>query len=178
MIGEKARLYPGLWAAVAQLHHDRLSAAGNALGYRFGPFELDLGREQLFGPQGLVRLRRQALIVLRLLLQRAPTLVTADQIIDQVWGHQALSASALPQAIRAVRRALGDCANAPQYIETRHRRGYRIQVPVTRIDSKAATALQPPALAIRVGAVADWQQIDGRSSANTDAAARSQLAER
>lgn len=117
--------------------------------YRFAEFTLDAGTETLSGPDGPLALRRRTFLVLRTLIEHAPSLVSHDQIIDEVWGHDALSPNVLPQAISEVRQALGDSAQAPRLIETRHRRGYRLLVPVERIptatviDSRADHAVPP-----------------------------------
>src|SRR5690625_378078 len=100
--------------------------------YRFGEFTLDTNREVLTGPDGLVALRRQTFRLLRTLLEHAPALVKRDQLIDQVWGHSALSPNVLPQAISELRQALGDNPQSPRYIETAHRRGYRLACSVER----------------------------------------------
>jgi len=110
--------------------------------YRFAEFTLDTDRETLSGPDGAIPLRRRAFALLATLLENAPALVTRDRILDEVWGHDALSPNVLPQAISEIRQALADNAQAPRLIETRHRRGYRIRVPVARGD---ATDAAPPA---------------------------------
>ena len=101
--------------------------------YRFAEFVLDTDTESVSGPDGPLVLRRRTFLLLRVLVEQAPALVTRDQILDEVWGHDALSANVLPQAISEVRQALGDNANAPRLIQTRHRRGYRLMVPVERV---------------------------------------------
>jgi DNA-binding winged helix-turn-helix (wHTH) protein/tetratricopeptide (TPR) repeat protein len=106
--------------------------------YRFAEFTLDADTETLSGPDGPLTLRRRTFQLLRTLVEHAPSLVTRDQIVDAVWGHDALSPNVLPQAVSEVRQALGDSAQAPRLIETRHRRGYRLLVPVERIQSPAA----------------------------------------
>jgi DNA-binding winged helix-turn-helix (wHTH) protein len=111
-----------------------LRAAGGRriLAYGFGKFRLDLVREQLIGPSGRHVLRRQVFATLRLLLDAAPALVTLDELLDGVWGRHAISPSAVPHVIVELRRALGDPAQASCYIETRHRRGYRVIPTVIR----------------------------------------------
>lgn len=105
----------------------------------FGGFRLDLAREELVGPHGVRILRRKAFATLRRLLEAAPALVTLDQLLDDVWGRHAISPSAVPNVIVELRQALGDDARAPRFIETRHRRGYRIVLPVT-LESATRTA--------------------------------------
>lgn len=106
----------------------------------FGGFRLDLAREELVGPNGVRVLRRKAFATLRRLLEAAPALVTLDQLLDDVWGRHAISPSAVPNVIVELRQALGDDARAPRFIETRHRRGYRIALPVTREPATRAAA--------------------------------------
>lgn len=105
--------------------------------YRFGEFFLDTDTEELIGPDGPVALRRRAYLLLRSLLEHAPALVSRQQILDEVWGHDALTANVLPQAIGEIRQALGDRAQDPHLIETRHGRGYRIKVAVQAVAPAA-----------------------------------------
>lgn len=100
--------------------------------FGFGQFRLDLRREQLIGPRGRHAPRRQVFATLRMLLEAAPAVVTLDELLDRVWGRHALCPSAVPHVIAELRRALEDSARSPRYIETRHRRGYRMIPAVVR----------------------------------------------
>ncbi|MGY6586891.1 MAG: winged helix-turn-helix domain-containing protein [Wenzhouxiangella sp.] len=101
--------------------------------YLFGEFQLDRQTGQLHGAAGPVVLRRQAWKLLVELLDQAPSLIGRDQLLDRVWGRQALSANVLPQTISELRQALGDDARNPRYIETCHGRGYRMACEVERL---------------------------------------------
>lgn len=105
---------------------------GPVRAFGFGKFRLDLVREQLVGPAGRQVLRRQAFATLRVLLDAAPAVVSLDDLLDRVWGRHAISPSAVPHVIVELRRVLGDSARTPLYIETRHRRGYRVIPAVIR----------------------------------------------
>lgn len=105
--------------------------------YRIHEFELDVEGGQLIGPAGAVPLRRQVLLTLCHLVQRAPDLVPNDELLDVVWGRQAISPNVVPQAMRELRRAFGDDAREPRFIETRHRLGYRLIAPAQRINGAA-----------------------------------------
>ncbi|MFP4207620.1 MAG: SUMF1/EgtB/PvdO family nonheme iron enzyme [Wenzhouxiangella sp.] len=107
--------------------------------YRFGPFELDPRSGVLRGPGGEQTLRRQTCRLLEVLLERAPEVLDRDTLLDLAWGRTALSANVLPQAISELRQALGDQAQSPSYIETLHRRGYRVICPVEKVGGPAAT---------------------------------------
>lgn len=108
--------------------------------FAIGEFVFDAATDMLAGPAGEVALRPQTCGVLRVLIDRAPALVGQEELLDAVWGRQSLSVSSVPQAVSELRRALGDDPRAPTYIETRHRRGYRLLVEAHRLDEAVAPA--------------------------------------
>jgi len=108
--------------------------------YRFLEFEVDTDQHSLVGPGGAIPLRRQTYRVLLHLLEHAPALVGKDALLDAVWGHQAVSQSAVAQTVRELREALGDDAERPRAIQTRHRLGYRFVAPLERRDDAPAAA--------------------------------------
>lgn len=108
--------------------------------YSFGDFVLNAETGELLRSGEVVVLRRQTFRLLQLLIERAPALLARDILLDQVWGRTALSPNAVPQAISELRRALGDDPQSPQYIETRHRRGYRFLATVRVEDEPAVDA--------------------------------------
>lgn len=115
--------------------------------YSFGDFILDGETGELLRAGEVVVLRRQTFRLLQLLVERAPALLEHDTLLDEVWGRTALSANAVPQAISELRRALGDDAQSPQYIETRHRRGYRFLATVRTETTALADAELPTSVA-------------------------------
>ena len=62
--------------------------------------------------------------------------VTRRQLIDWVWDGGYISDNTLTHAVAELRRAFGDDANIPEYIETIHRRGYRLLKPVTDLEGR------------------------------------------
>ncbi|MBK8285354.1 MAG: winged helix-turn-helix domain-containing protein [Ahniella sp.] len=114
--------------------------------YQFGGFELDTNRELLTGPDGPVALRPGTFRMLRHLIERAPALVTRDELMDALWGHHALSPNVVPQTVSELRQALGDDAQEPRYIETRHRRGYCFVAKVEQVPDGVAEAAVDPEL--------------------------------
>jgi DNA-binding winged helix-turn-helix (wHTH) protein len=105
--------------------------------YRFAEFVFDLDTGELQQGQVVVPLRRQTLRLLQALVAAAPALLTRDQLLDEVWGRSALSPNALPQAISELRRALGDDAEAPRFIDTRRGLGYRFIAAVEVFNDQA-----------------------------------------
>lgn len=105
--------------------------------YRFAEFELDTRLGTLAGPEEPITLRPQTCRLLEVLVERAPDIVESDELLDLAWGRRALSPNAIPQGISELRHALGDSAQSPRFIETRHRRGYRFICPVEKIKAPA-----------------------------------------
>jgi TolB-like protein len=93
--------------------------------FRFLPPTGELWR----GEQAL-KLTPRAAAVLTLLVERAQHIVTKQELLDRVWAGNAVGDEALTSCIQELRRTLDDDARKPRYIETRHRRGYRLIVPV------------------------------------------------
>ena len=104
---------------------------------RFGAFELDLttGELRSVSPaegESPVLLREQQFQILCMLIERAGMLVTRDDIKRKLWPDDTIVDfdNSINVSIRILRKAVGDTAEAPRYIETLARRGYRLVVPV------------------------------------------------
>src|SRR5260370_17830206 len=67
-----------------------------------------------------------------MLSERAGKLVTREDIKRKLWPNDIIVDfdNRINVSIRIVRQAVGDTAEAPHYIETLARRGYRFMVPV------------------------------------------------
>jgi eukaryotic-like serine/threonine-protein kinase len=111
---------------------------------RFGSFELDLesGELRSIGTaspnnNNKVLLREQSLLVLRMLIERKGKVVTRAEIRKKLWPNDTIVDfdHSINATIKTLRRALGDSADNPKYIETLARRGYRLQVPIEWLES-------------------------------------------
>src|SRR6202051_720382 len=98
----------------------------------FGAFELDLSTGELRSieapvPDNKIILREQVFQVLRMLLEREGKIVTREEIKGRMWADDTVVDfdHSINATIKALRRALGDSADSPLYIETLARRGYR-----------------------------------------------------
>jgi DNA-binding winged helix-turn-helix (wHTH) protein len=95
------------------------------LRYRFSEFILSPRRRML-----LRNGREQPLIpryfdLLVFLIEHRGEAVHRRDIFDRVWSDVVVSDSALSQAIRTIRRVLGDDSRAPRFVRTVSRHGYR-----------------------------------------------------
>src|SRR4030095_15990019 len=99
---------------------------------RFASFELDPRSGELRKKGDVVPLGPQSLRVLTVLAARSGEVVTRDEIRQQIWSEDTFVDfdQGLNFCIRQIRESLGDDAEAPQYIETLPRRGYRFLIPV------------------------------------------------
>jgi eukaryotic-like serine/threonine-protein kinase len=110
---------------------------------RFAGFELDPRSGELRSKGDLVPLRPQAVRVLTVLATRSGEVVTREEIRQQIWSKDTFVDfdQGLNFCIRQIRESLGDNAEAPQYIETLPRRGYRFLMPVESADAGRAAAV-------------------------------------
>src|SRR5262249_60172679 len=97
--------------------------AGQVL--RFDPFRLDPDNAQLWCGQQQMALTPKAFAVLCHLVEHAGQLVTKDALLTTVWPEISVSEGVLSECVWEIRQALGDTPQAPRFIQTVHRRGYR-----------------------------------------------------
>ena len=111
----------------------------------FDRFKIDSSRGQLYSPSGPIPLTPKALSLLEYLAARPGRLIKKDELLDAVWPGVFVADGALKVCIREIRRALGDDAHAPRFIETAHRRGYRFvaDVAVTAGVAESPRATPP-----------------------------------
>src|SRR5262245_17216893 len=106
----------------------------------FGPFRLDLENQCVRRADQEIQLTPKAFAVLRHLLERRGTLVTKNQLLDAVWPDTVVVDAVLKTTVLEIRKALGDDARAPRYVETLHRRGYRFRSEPGAVAQPAAAA--------------------------------------
>jgi DNA-binding winged helix-turn-helix (wHTH) protein len=93
--------------------------------YRFAGFEVSPARRALLREGREVPLIPRYFDLLVLLLERRREAVHRREIFDRVWSDVVVSDGALSQAVRNLRRALGDDSREPVFIRTVSRHGYR-----------------------------------------------------
>src|SRR5262245_61898025 len=107
----------------------------------FGPFRLDLANVCLWRDAEAIALPPKAFDVLHYLVTHPDRLVTKDELLDALWPETAVTDTVLRVAIGVLRKVLGDTAQAPRFLATIPRRGYRFVAPVTVEDAAALTAI-------------------------------------
>ena len=113
---------------------------------RFGAFEFDLKAGELRKGARRVLLQEQPFQLLLMLVERRGDIVTLDEIKKRLWPNDTVVEfdHSIHNAIKKLRRALGDSADNPKYVETVARRGYRLIVRVEWEDDSSSD----PALAV------------------------------
>ena len=112
---------------------------------RFGVFELDLRARELRKGGFSTGLPEQSIRILALLLETPGEVVLREEIRKKLWPNDTVVEfdHSINAAIKRLRQALGDPAEAPQYIETLARRGYRWKLQVEWIEASPAEPKAP-----------------------------------
>jgi DNA-binding winged helix-turn-helix (wHTH) protein/Tol biopolymer transport system component len=97
-----------------------------------GDWELDASLHRLRRGDMEKRLTRQQVELLQALAEREGESWSREALIERVWQRRAVADEVLSRAVAQLRRLLEDDARQPAYIETLHKTGYRLLVPVRR----------------------------------------------
>ena len=108
--------------------------------YEFGDFRLEVIERRLSRRGDPIALEPKAYDLLSALVGRSGHLITKRELLDAVWPDAFVEEGILTVHISHLRKALGDSAASPRYIETVARTGYRFIEPVV-IWSGAPAAL-------------------------------------
>ena len=104
---------------------------------RFGSFELDAGRRQLFSHGGEIHLTPKAFDLLALLIDAAPHVVPKGELHGRLWPKGVVSDSTLVGLVQEIRRALSDRDRSAPLIRTAHRVGYAFNAPIERAPRRS-----------------------------------------
>jgi Tol biopolymer transport system component/DNA-binding winged helix-turn-helix (wHTH) protein len=112
---------------------------------RFGTFEVNLQTGELRHAGQKVKLQEQPFQVLAALLARPGEIVTREELRSKLWPKDTFVDfdHSLNAAIKRLRDALGESADAPVFIETMARRGYRFIAPVNGGSAPSGTGVVP-----------------------------------
>jgi len=142
---------------------------------RVGEWRVDAARNELSRGDETVRLEPKAIEVLVFLARRAGQVVSREEVLAAIWPGVVVGDDALTQAVIKLRKALGDDARSPSYIETISKRGYRLIAPVSPIGgaraetservprrrnvAPAVAAILSAVLVIAIGAFLAWPDL-------------------
>ena len=101
----------------------------DASGFRFGPFLLDHRRRRLLEGDTTIHLKPKEWELLCCLVEHRDCVLSKQELLDLLWPRQSVTEANLSQAVYAVRKALGESARRPRWIETVPRMGYRFVAP-------------------------------------------------
>lgn len=105
--------------------------------FELGDWRVDAAGNRLQRGADVRPLRHKAMALLVLLASRPGETVGREEIIDTIWqGNRFVAPKAINTAVWTIRQTLGDDPEAPRYLETIAKKGYRLIAPVR--------ALAPP----------------------------------
>jgi len=133
------------------------AAGSSALLLRFGAFELDLQNNELRRAGVLLKLSPQQFRVLHLLAENSGQLQTREDIQREVWGTDTFVDfdRNLNVCVAQIRATLNDDSDAPRFIQTVPKRGYKFIAPVERVEKATAARVERAAPA-RLPARLKW----------------------
>ena len=111
----------------------------------FGPFRLDLENQCVRKHGREIALTPKAFAVLRRLVERRGRLVGKQELLDAVWPDTVVVDSVLKVVVLEIRKALGETGRGKGFIETMHRRGYRLRDAADGASTLPAATTPPPA---------------------------------
>jgi len=109
--------------------------------FRIGEWLVEPSLNRLSHGDTTIRLELQVMNVLVCLAERAGEMVPRQEIVDRVWATGFVSDNSLNQAIKELRNVFGDDARNPSFIETIHRRGYRLIASVETTINQDRSAI-------------------------------------
>src|SRR5262252_6182233 len=103
--------------------------------FRFGDFELDMLAYELRRKGRRLRLARQPMELLSLLVERPKELVSREEIATRLWAPDVCVDvdAGVHTAVLKIRQVLGESRESPRFLETVAGKGYRFIAPVERV---------------------------------------------
>lgn len=114
--------------------------------FRIGDWRVDPALDQISRDGKRIKLEPRMMRLLCRLAARPGEVVSLNELLDHVWHGVVVSQSSVYQAVANLRRQLGDTEDAPKYIATVPRKGYRLVAVVTPDEAptqQPAFAAQP-----------------------------------
>jgi TolB-like protein/DNA-binding winged helix-turn-helix (wHTH) protein/Tfp pilus assembly protein PilF len=121
-----------VWPGISRVLTTKSSASHRSVS--FGAFEFDRQSGELRKHGLRIKLQGQPIDVLTMLLEHPGDVVTREELQKRLWAGDTYVdfEHSLNAAIKRLRAALGDSAQAPRFVETVARRGYRFIAPLSQ----------------------------------------------
>ncbi|MEL6574082.1 MAG: winged helix-turn-helix domain-containing protein [Pseudomonadota bacterium] len=103
--------------------------------FLLGGMKVNPALGEVEGPDGQVRVEPKVMQLLICLCAASGAVVSRQQIEAELWGKDFIADDAVARLVSKLRKALGDEATAPRFIQTIPKRGYRIVAPVEVVPS-------------------------------------------
>lgn len=107
-------------------------------GIRIGDWTVEPALNQISAAGRTVKLEPKAMAVLAYLADRPGEVVSRETLLSVAWPGVVVTDDALTQVVIKLRKALGDSAESPAYIQTISKRGYRLVAPVAGPEQRPA----------------------------------------
>ncbi|HEY1397355.1 winged helix-turn-helix domain-containing protein, partial [Roseateles sp.] len=105
--------------------------AGEPLSFLLGDWIVDVPTRRLRRDDETVTLEPRPMAVLAALCRHPGEVVSAEALLQDCWPEATtLGDNPVHKVVAGLRRALGDSASAPRYLETIRKQGYRLVAPI------------------------------------------------
>ncbi len=129
--------------------------------FRIGPWTVDPAALTLLRGDAAVRLRPKVMELLVVFAEHPGEVLSKSVLLDLVWPEATVGDASLAVVVGELREALGDNADAPTFIETIARRGYRCIAPVALVAPGRPTGSGGPSRFWLIGPEARHELIQG-----------------
>jgi DNA-binding winged helix-turn-helix (wHTH) protein/tetratricopeptide (TPR) repeat protein len=107
--------------------------------YKLADWAIDPETNRLIRGDSSARLESRVMQMLVYFCEHPNRVISRAELMEAVWGTQALSANSVSVAIRSIRQALRDDAHDPRYIETHQKLGYRLLIKPQIVGSTSSS---------------------------------------
>jgi serine/threonine protein kinase len=121
--------------------------------WQVGEWLVEPALDEIRRADARVKLDPRTMAVFTYLIARPGHVVSADELLDEVWKGVIVTQGSVYQAIAVLRRALDDDSSEPRYIVNVPRKGYRLIAPVSRATQITNT---PITTASSTSDIPDW----------------------
>ncbi len=131
--------------------------------YCFEDFAVDMAAYEVRHRGNRIRLARQPMELLLLLLERRQELVSREDMAKRLWGPDVFTDldAGIHTAVLKIRQVLGDSRESPRFVETVPGKGYRFVAPVEVVEKSPRRHNLPTELTSFVGREQELLELPG-----------------